>query len=190
MDSVCKANELGFVIEDRGGGVIFIIIPTLDQFRIHQSLVREIKPSAVVILDSKGDTKFEGIETLSAIYRLTVGFSGSLATVNGIQAMPDLEMLELLNCEALIDIGAINGLQKLISLTISKGHRIANLNAISGNTTLQTVSLIECPSITDLNAVKTLTSLKSLYIENCNGISPELIESLKITMPKLHIYYE
>jgi len=109
------------------------------------------------------DVDLKLIANLTNITRLRIK-TGSMKSLEGIEQLKKLEVLELGNCRGLRLISSLNGLPELKSVRIESCRKIVDYSQLEDLPTLSTLQLVNCGPVPAVEFKKKLPNLTNLQL--------------------------
>jgi hypothetical protein len=108
---------------------------------------------------------------LPVVKELVLCNAPGLATLNGLQGLARLQILEITNCRSLSDLRALGGLQRLKHLRLEGAEALETLDGLQGMARLKILEIKKYQRLTDLRVLRGLPALRRVRI---NGVEVPL----------------
>jgi hypothetical protein len=120
------------------------------------------------------------IASLTSLQKISIK-TGSIKSLDGLENMHSLRLLEIGNCRYLTSIATINGLVSLRKLVIEACSKIGDYNSLINLPNLESLTLRNCNSINSIKFIDNFPNLKELNIVgNTNIFDGDIKPALRI----------
>lgn len=163
------------------------------------ALVPELEELHIACCFYLDDSAFQKIGSLKKLRKLTIDYTNFLTTLNFLESLPHLQVLELTRCTQLLTIQPIGMCKELTHLTLAASGmvRIADflplqqlkkleyldlsqllllhdLHFLEGLTHLKYLNVNFCVFLEDISALKNMPSLTALHVSECSLLQEQL----------------